>query len=223
MRLEQRGTMSAARAVSADLSVTLETIEVLLELAQGLMLAKTDADRLAMFSRWLPELVPHDGMTAGFTHRPAPLVRGGRSLALNARVARKSWLSIALWRKRGSSDFSRTERQLVALLMRALVRSVEAAAGAPLPGANAPSLELTERERAIAMGVAEGLGNREIAWKLSVSPETVKLHLKHIFRKARVSSRAALVARLLRNGDGGSEALPIWGMHVAPVLGHRRG
>ena len=52
---------------------------------------------------------------------------------------------------------------------------------------------LTSRESEIARLVAEGLSNREIASKLSLSEHTIKNHMFRIFDKTGVSSRVALV------------------------------
>ena len=52
---------------------------------------------------------------------------------------------------------------------------------------------LTARERQICELVALGHTNAQIAQALCVSPETVKAHLKTIFRKWEINSRAGLV------------------------------
>ena len=54
---------------------------------------------------------------------------------------------------------------------------------------------LTERERDILTMISQGLSNKDIARTLKISPETVKTHVKHIFLKLAVSTRAAAVSR----------------------------
>ena len=54
------------------------------------------------------------------------------------------------------------------------------------PG-GAPSL--SERERAILESVARGLSNREIGRELWISEQTVKFHLRNLYRKLGVSNR----------------------------------
>jgi DNA-binding CsgD family transcriptional regulator len=58
-----------------------------------------------------------------------------------------------------------------------------------------PTGELTPQELQVARLVAEGLSNRDVAGRLYISPRTVEFHLRNIFTKAGVSSRAEL-ARL---------------------------
>ena len=58
---------------------------------------------------------------------------------------------------------------------------------------------LTPTEHAVSDLVAEGLTNREIARRLHVSPHTVNTHLRHIFQKLSVPSRAALASEVARH------------------------
>lgn len=60
-----------------------------------------------------------------------------------------------------------------------------------------PLSSLTERERAILANAAAGLGNKEIADHLCVSPETVKTHLHHIYDKLGVSGRVEAILAYL--------------------------
>ncbi len=66
--------------------------------------------------------------------------------------------------------------------------------GARAPGAG----ELSSREREVAVLVAQGRTNREIAGQLFLSEKTVESHLARTFHKLGVRSRAALAARIGR-------------------------
>jgi DNA-binding NarL/FixJ family response regulator len=59
---------------------------------------------------------------------------------------------------------------------------------------------LSPREHEIARMVAEGYPNKTIAAVLDISSWTVCTHLRRIFAKLNVRSRAAMVARLLEDG-----------------------
>jgi DNA-binding NarL/FixJ family response regulator len=60
--------------------------------------------------------------------------------------------------------------------------------------------ELTERELEVLALVARGLGNKEIARKISRSSETVKAHLKSIVTKLGVANRTEAVTVALARG-----------------------
>lgn len=62
------------------------------------------------------------------------------------------------------------------------------------PGAD---LRLTERESEVVTFLASGMSNRDIAGAMRLSENTVKTHLKSIFQKIGVSSRAQAVARIV--------------------------
>ncbi|HME50399.1 response regulator transcription factor [Mycobacterium sp.] len=59
---------------------------------------------------------------------------------------------------------------------------------------------LTQRESEILSYVVTGLSNRGIASKLVIGDETVKSHLRSIYRKLGVSDRTGAVATALREG-----------------------
>ena len=55
---------------------------------------------------------------------------------------------------------------------------------------------LTQREREVALLVADGLRSREVAERLGIASQTVKSHLKTIFDKLGVRNRVELARRL---------------------------
>lgn len=55
---------------------------------------------------------------------------------------------------------------------------------------------LTRRESEIVDLLARGLGSREIAPALSISVETVKVHIQHIYRKMGVKNRVEMLISL---------------------------
>ena len=63
-------------------------------------------------------------------------------------------------------------------------------------------LSLTEAERQVVALAAQGLSNAEIASQLFVSRFTVETHLKHVFTKLGVRSRAELASVAIEAGAG---------------------
>ncbi|HZE68987.1 MAG TPA: response regulator transcription factor [Pyrinomonadaceae bacterium] len=59
---------------------------------------------------------------------------------------------------------------------------------------------LTQREIEVLRAVADGNRNRDIAEKLFISEETVKVHIKHIMEKLHASDRTDAVAIGVRRG-----------------------
>jgi DNA-binding CsgD family transcriptional regulator len=68
----------------------------------------------------------------------------------------------------------------------------------PQPGRN--RVQLSPREQEIVRMVAKGHPNKVIADVLNISSWTVCTHLRRIFAKLGVGSRAAMVAQLLELG-----------------------
>ena len=59
---------------------------------------------------------------------------------------------------------------------------------------------LSERELEIVALVADGMTNREIAYRIERSPNTVKVHLRNIFTKTGVVSRTELTVLAMQEG-----------------------
>jgi predicted ATPase/class 3 adenylate cyclase/DNA-binding CsgD family transcriptional regulator len=59
---------------------------------------------------------------------------------------------------------------------------------------------LTPTERDVVQLVSEGLGNKDIATRLFVSPRTVQTHLTHVYTKLGLTSRVQLVQEAARHG-----------------------
>jgi DNA-binding CsgD family transcriptional regulator len=58
---------------------------------------------------------------------------------------------------------------------------------------------LTPTERDVVLLVSEGLGNKDIATRLFVSPRTVQTHLTHVYTKLGLTSRVQLVQEAARH------------------------
>jgi DNA-binding CsgD family transcriptional regulator len=58
---------------------------------------------------------------------------------------------------------------------------------------------LTPTERDVVRLVSEGLGNKDIATRLFVSPRTVQTHLTHVYTKLGLTSRVQLVQEAARH------------------------
>ncbi|MBK8506699.1 MAG: response regulator transcription factor [Saprospiraceae bacterium] len=57
---------------------------------------------------------------------------------------------------------------------------------------------LTDREQHVMDLIIEGKSNIEVADKLQVSVNTIKTHLRHVFRKLKVENRTQASVRYLR-------------------------
>ena len=59
--------------------------------------------------------------------------------------------------------------------------------------------ELTDRENQVLQLIADGLTNREISCRLSISESTVENHIHHIYGKLGISHRAQAVAYVFQS------------------------
>ncbi|OLE97540.1 MAG: hypothetical protein AUG75_06990 [Cyanobacteria bacterium 13_1_20CM_4_61_6] len=73
-------------------------------------------------------------------------------------------------------------------------------AGERLPPLESAIDALTPREREVLEMLAEGLSNKEIAWRMKISEHTVKFHVASIFSKLNVSTRTEAVMQGVRQG-----------------------
>ena len=63
-----------------------------------------------------------------------------------------------------------------------------------------PPVQLTPREMDVIQLLAEGLSNKQIAQRLSISPRTVNFHLDNVYSKLHVTSRTEAAVYALRHG-----------------------
>jgi len=92
-------------------------------------------------------------------------------------------------------------------IARQLVNYLSTTGGSPTPLSRFHGL--TQRDVDVLRLVAQGLSDKEIAGRLSVSAATVKTHLRAIYRKLGIRNRAQAVAFALEKGV-------LSGTHVAP-------
>jgi DNA-binding NarL/FixJ family response regulator len=62
------------------------------------------------------------------------------------------------------------------------------------------AVRLTHREEQVVAAVADGLSNEEIGVRLGISARTVASHLRRLYERLDVASRAELAARAVREG-----------------------
>ncbi|WP_323378104.1 response regulator transcription factor [Streptomyces cyaneochromogenes] len=83
----------------------------------------------------------------------------------------------------------------------AISRTSTAASDAP--GLEAGSPPLTSRQHQIVRLVAQGATNKEVAARLYLSPRTVDCHLRRIFERLGITSRADLIRRCAADAGSG--------------------
>ena len=69
-------------------------------------------------------------------------------------------------------------------------------------GGTAWEAVLTVREQEVLAAITKGLSNKEIGRELGLAEVTVKLHLRNLFRKMAVKSRAEAAVKAVKSGLG---------------------
>jgi DNA-binding CsgD family transcriptional regulator len=217
LRLAMGDADTAAATVRRALAETAEPLRRarLLPACVEIMLAVGDGPAASSACAELAEIAarhesPMLGAIAGQARGAVELAEGDAHAALaSLRRAWRAWQELE-----APYEVART-RVLVALACRALgdddtaALELEAARGVFTRLGAAPDLALvasladqeprddhglTKRELEVLRLVASGKSNRQIASELVVSEHTVARHVQNIFRKLRVSSRAAATA-----------------------------
>ena len=85
--------------------------------------------------------------------------------------------------------------------VRCLLVNLEPAPGAESTATQREKIVLSPREEEIARMVAAGYPNKTIAAVLDISSWTVGTHLRRVFAKLGVGSRAAMVANLIKKSN----------------------
>jgi non-specific serine/threonine protein kinase len=76
------------------------------------------------------------------------------------------------------------------------------------PPAGTETTTLTRREREVADLVAEGLGNKEIAARLVISPRTAEAHVEHILTKLGFTSRTQIATWAIHQPNNAQDRRP---------------
>jgi DNA-binding NarL/FixJ family response regulator len=82
---------------------------------------------------------------------------------------------------------------------RYVVQAFQRLPGAPLPPAPQPATEpLTARELEVVRGIEDGLSYKLIAERHFISIDTVRNHIRSVYRKLQINSKGELMAQALK-------------------------
>ncbi|MEM6464407.1 MAG: helix-turn-helix transcriptional regulator [Pseudomonadota bacterium] len=140
------------------------------------------------------------------------LAQDGLHYGINyyAYIAGQNIGDLRIWRGRGREDFNRRDLQIIDAIGPAFTQAMRRAIArenpvdqrlSPTDAIEQESLKvhLTNREKEIAAAVMFGKTDMQIAEDLCISITTVRTHLKNLFRKLKVNSRAQLIGRIALN------------------------
>ena len=106
-----------------------------------------------------------------------------------------------IWRDKRQENFSNDDMMLLDMILPAFAASLVRARGQHTADpanriVSAATRYLSPRELQVAQFAAHGLGDKEIARELAISPTTVRTHLDHAFKKLGVNKRHTLARKL---------------------------
>jgi DNA-binding CsgD family transcriptional regulator len=97
-------------------------------------------------------------------------------------------------------DVSAERMTRIELSAEATERLLSLTGGLALADGDPPHAGLTAQELRILKLVGVGLGNEEIGREIHVAPSTVRTHLKHVYAKLGLTSRAEAIHYAIRHG-----------------------
>jgi ATP/maltotriose-dependent transcriptional regulator MalT len=195
------GDLDAAEKWVAMAEQSVADVPLAVRRAEGLrararlLLAQTSAAEAAALATQAVELFERQGasLEAGQARLVAgrALEAGGRSdeAVETLEAALKTFAELGA--QRGHDETARELRRLGRRVRRPKPTSDGVAVPAPADASEA-LVDLSPREREVAALIAAGNKNREIAEQLFLSEKTVESHIRNIFAKLGVSSRAAV-------------------------------
>jgi DNA-binding NarL/FixJ family response regulator len=101
-----------------------------------------------------------------------------------------------IWRDKRRENFSDDEMRLLDMILPAFTASLSRARTMQKPTAVVMNNSLSPREMQVAQSASMGLGDKEIARQLGISPATVRTHLDNAFKKLGVNNRSVLARTL---------------------------
>jgi DNA-binding CsgD family transcriptional regulator len=214
--------LEAMRQPTAPFGIVLDAVPDLVEAAAHAGEPARAAEPLAQFQAWAttanaPELqalaarcrallATGDGATAEFeaalelhTLANRPMDQARTQLLIGEHLRRARRRADARQQLRAAvATFARLDTAAWAERARAELRAAGEATPRPAPKRLAG---LTPQELRVAVAVSEGASNRQIAAQLFLSPRTVDYHLRKVFQKTGITSRAELVRLVLAEHD----------------------
>lgn len=138
------------------------------------------------------------GLGAGWRRIEAAAYRNLAGVALARGDTAKSEKYLSLW-----ADLNERLDAAPAAPEITTVPEIPNAPKESLPAASEEWSVLSRREQTVARLVVQGLTNQQIAKRIRCSPETVKFHLRNIFRKLGIGSRVEIARFVLAAGVPG--------------------